>query len=103
MTTLLSLLQISDEPLVSGIEAMQKISLKLFFRLAIDFLSVFILVRLVYFRVYKRSELFFTFFIFNLVIFLICFLLNKVDFQRSIMTTLQVLQRIVWQDPLMAD
>ncbi|MCC6370757.1 MAG: DUF4956 domain-containing protein [Bacteroidia bacterium] len=79
MTTLLSLLQISDEPLVSGIEAMQKISLKLFFRLAIDFLSVFILVRLVYFRVYKRSELFFTFFIFNLVIFLICFLLNKVD------------------------
>lgn len=79
MTTLLTLLQVTDEPLVSGIEAMQKISFKLLFRLAIDFVSVFVLVRLVYFRVYKRSELFFTFFIFNLVIFLICFLLNKVD------------------------
>lgn len=79
MTTLLSLLQISEEPVVSGLEAMEKISFKLLFRLAIDFASVFILIRLVYFRVYKRSELFFTFFIFNLVIFLICFLLNKVD------------------------
>jgi hypothetical protein len=79
MTTLLSLLQISEEPIVSGIEAMQKISFKLLFRLVIDFISVFILIRLVYFKVYKRSELFFTFFIFNLVIFLICFLLNKVD------------------------
>ena len=47
--------------------------------MAIDFISVLILVRVVYFRVYKRNELFFTFFIFNLVIFLICFLLNKVD------------------------
>lgn len=48
-------------------------------RFLIDIVSVFILVRLVYFRVYKQSELFFTFFIFNIVIFLICFLLNKVE------------------------
>jgi uncharacterized protein DUF4956 len=79
MTNLLTLLQVSDETVVSSIEAMQKISFRLIARLLIDFASVFILVRLVYFHVYKRRELFFTFFIFNLVIFLICFLLNKVD------------------------
>lgn len=56
-----------------------KIIQKFGFRLIIDFLSVFILIRLVYYKIHKRSDLFFTFFIFNLVIFLICFLLNKVD------------------------
>ncbi|PBQ33865.1 DUF4956 domain-containing protein [Sphingobacteriaceae bacterium] len=75
----LSLLQIADEPVVTGIDALQKISFKLFYRLLIDFVSVFVLIRGVYYHVYKRLELFFTFFIFNLVIFLICFLLNKVD------------------------
>jgi hypothetical protein len=79
MTTLLSLLQLANEPVASGMEAMQKVSFKLLFRLAIDFVSAFALVRIVYFRVYHKRELFFTFFIFNLVIFLICFLLNKVD------------------------
>lgn len=77
MTDILT--NIPEEQLSSGIEAMQKISLKLLFRFLIDFTSVFILIRLVYYRVYQKAELFFTFFIFNLVIFLICFLLNKVD------------------------
>ena len=79
MTHFLALLQISDDTVISGMEALQKISFKLFYRLLIDFVSVFILIRGVYFHVYKKRELFFTFFIFNLVIFLICFLLNKVD------------------------
>lgn len=80
MTHLLTLLQTSDDTLVvSGMEALQKVSFKLFYRLLIDFVSVFVLVRGVYYHVYKRTELFFTFFIFNLVIFLICFLLNKVE------------------------
>jgi len=48
-------------------------------RFAIDIASVFILVRLIYYRVYKNSEYMFTFFIFNIIIFLICFLLNKVE------------------------
>lgn len=77
MTDILT--NIPEEQLSSGIEAMQKISLKLLFRFLIDFTSVFILIRLVYYKVYQKAELFFTFFIFNLVIFLICFLLNKVD------------------------
>ncbi len=78
MTHLLSLLQVSGETILSAAESFEKISFSLFWRFLIDFLSVFILVRGVYFHVYKRRELFFTFFIFNLVIFLICFLLNKV-------------------------
>jgi hypothetical protein len=45
----------------------------------IDLASVFVLIRLVYFPIYRKRELFFTYFIFNVVIFLICFLLNKVD------------------------
>ena len=79
MTHLLILLQTQELVEASDFQALQKVSLKLFYRLLIDFVSVFVLVRGVYYHVYKRTELFFTFFIFNLVIFLICFLLNKVD------------------------
>lgn len=56
-----------------------KLSGKFLMRLAIDLVSVFILVRLIYYRNYKRTDLFMTFFAFNLVIFLITFLLNKVE------------------------
>ena len=63
----------------SGFAELQKISLKLVFRLLIDLASVFILVRIIYYPIYKHRELFFTYFIFNIVIFLISFLLNKVD------------------------
>jgi len=78
MTT--TLLQINDELVVNGgLEAILKVISKFGARLFIDFLSVFVLIRLVYFPVYKKRELFFTFFIFNVVIFLICFLLNKVE------------------------
>lgn len=74
------LLQISEEPVVmTGLEALQKISFRLLIRLLIDILAVFLLIRLVYFPRYKKRELNFTFFIFNLVIFLISFLLSKVD------------------------
>lgn len=79
MTELFIQLNTGDELVLTGIDAVQKLSLKLLARLVIDLLSAFILIRFVYFKIYKRSDLFFTFFIFNIVIFLICFLLNKVD------------------------
>ena len=79
MTHLFTLLQITDTIGISDLAAMQKLLLRLLCRLLIDFVSVFVLIRFVYFQTYKRRDLFFTFFIFNLVIFLICFLLNKVD------------------------
>ncbi|MES2680322.1 MAG: DUF4956 domain-containing protein [Bacteroidota bacterium] len=73
------LLQLSDAIGVSDLDALQKISLKLFLRLLIDLAAVVVLVKLVYYPKYKKTDLDFTFFVFNVVIFLICFLLNKVD------------------------
>jgi hypothetical protein len=74
-------LQIANDAaaMVTSTEEVQKVSLKLFIRLFIDLTSVFILVRYIYYPIYKNRELFFTYFIFNIVIFLISFLLNKVD------------------------
>ncbi len=48
-------------------------------RLAIDLVCVVALVRGVYYRHYRRADLFLTLFSFNLVIFLITFLLNRVE------------------------
>jgi hypothetical protein len=78
---MMTLLQIASDaaPVVNGFEELQKISSKLLFRLLIDLASVFVLVRFIYYPIYKHRELFFTYFIFNVVIFLISFLLNKVD------------------------
>ena len=47
-------------------------------RLIIDMVSVFILIRFVYYKINKHREFFFTYFIFNIIIFLMCFFLNKV-------------------------
>jgi hypothetical protein len=74
------LLQIADETLVtSNADALLKVTSKMGIRFIVDLLSVFVLIRLVYFPIYKKRELFFTYFVFNVVIFMICFLLNKVD------------------------
>ncbi len=47
-----------------------------FVRLLIDLVSMFILIRLIYFPVYKRRDHLFTFFMFNITIFIITNLLN---------------------------
>lgn len=52
---------------------------KFFSRLLLDLFTVLILIRLIYFRIYKNGEFLFTFLVFNLIIFLITYLLNKVD------------------------
>ena len=49
-------------------------------RIAIDIVSIFILVRLVYHKIYKKKDFFFTFFLFNLVIFIITYMLQAVEF-----------------------
>lgn len=59
--------------------AFLKIVSKIGFRLLVNLLSVLILIRFVYYQNYKKRELFFTYFVFNTVIFMICFLLNKVE------------------------
>ena len=64
---------------IDQLQWFDKLSSKLFVRLAIDLASIFILIRFIYFRNYRRTDLFLTFFVFNLVIFLITYLLNKVE------------------------
>ncbi|MBC7865546.1 MAG: DUF4956 domain-containing protein [Bacteroidia bacterium] len=66
---------VSSETLVGFSEIFTKLSL----RIVIDVLAIFILVRLIYYKIYKQREYFFTFFIFNLIIFFMCFFLNKVE------------------------
>jgi hypothetical protein len=77
----MTLLQLATDSIdvVSGFTELQRMSSKLFYRLLIDIISVFILIRLVYYPIYKHRDLFFTFFIFNLIIFFVSFLLNKID------------------------
>ncbi|MFT3843934.1 MAG: DUF4956 domain-containing protein [Lacibacter sp.] len=76
----MQLLQIiNQETAEKGFVLFDKLNIKFAVRLAADLLTVFILIRFIYYRLYKRSDLFLTFFGFNLVIFLITFLLNKVE------------------------
>ena len=53
--------------------------MKLGMRLLIDLTFLILLMRFIYFKIYKQSELFFTYFIFNLIIFFMCYFLNKVE------------------------
>ncbi|MFM7023090.1 MAG: DUF4956 domain-containing protein [Flavobacteriales bacterium] len=57
----------------------EKLSKKFFARLAIDVVSVLVLVGFIYYRNYRRKELFLTYISFNIMIFFITFFLNKVD------------------------
>lgn len=68
-----------DSTALQSTEELMKMLQKFGARFLIDIFFMFILIRFVYYRYYKRSDLFFTFFIFNIVIFLISFLLNKVE------------------------
>lgn len=77
----MTLLQLANDvtPVLTGYEELLKLTGKIGFRLLIDLMAVFVLVRFIYYPIYKHRELFFTYFIFNIVIFLISFLLNKVE------------------------
>lgn len=69
----------NEESINTTFELFNKLSPKFFLRIGIDFLSVLILIRFVYFPIYRSRENIFTFFIFNVIIFLITYLLNKVE------------------------
>lgn len=74
------LLQDLDSDIMeTGFTLFNKLSQKFFLRLIIDISAVFVLIRFVYFPIYRSREYVFTFFIFNLIIFLITYLLNKVE------------------------
>ena len=73
------LLQDIQDNVKTGWELFDRLSLKFFIRLGINLVSVFVLIRFIYYPSYKNREYFFTFFILNLVIFLVTFLMNKVE------------------------
>ena len=73
------LLQETTDVVSGGWELFNKLSSKFFIRLAVDLISVFILIRLIYYPSYKTREMFFSFFIFNLIIFLVMFMISKVE------------------------
>ena len=73
-------LQVVDDETIRGtFELFNKLSPKFFIRLSVDILAVFCLIRFIYFPIYRSRENVFTFFIFNLIIFFITYLLNKVE------------------------
>ena len=76
---MLLLQDINPETIENTFTLFEKLSPKFFVRLGIDLLAVIILVRFIYFPIYRSRENVFTFFIFNLIIFLITYLLNKVE------------------------
>jgi hypothetical protein len=74
------LLQILNEGIgTDAVDTVIKTSTKIGARLFIDLATVFILVRYIYYPIYKHREYFFMFVIFNLIIFLVSFLLNKIE------------------------
>jgi hypothetical protein len=57
----------------------ESFSLELGLRYLVNLLSTFILICLIYYRNYKRSDILLTFFAFNTIIFFIAYVLNKVE------------------------
>lgn len=62
---------------LAGIARLPVLQIEFLARLGLDLVAVTALVRLVYRRYYRRTDLFMTFYSFNLIIFLITFLLNR--------------------------
>ena len=62
-----------------GLELFERLNWKFAIRLGIDLLTTMIVIRGIYYRHYRRTDLFLTFFSFNVTIFLITYLLNKVE------------------------
>jgi hypothetical protein len=55
--------------------------LELLFRLVINFVVAFVIIRLIYYPVHNRKDYLFTYFIFNLLIFFVSYLLSGVKLQ----------------------
>jgi hypothetical protein len=67
------------EVIENGNQWIDSTTLQFLLRFAINIISVFILIRFIYFRNYRRTDMFLTYFGINVIIFLITYLLNKVE------------------------
>jgi hypothetical protein len=75
----MTILQVINEIEPTGLDEMLAMASKMGIRLLIDLVTILILVRFIYYPIHRQREFFFMFVIFNVIIFLISFLLNKVD------------------------
>ena len=57
--------------------------IKLLFKFSIDLLFLFIIVRVIYYRIKDEKDYVFTFFMFNILTFFICYLLRKVPMEMG--------------------
>jgi hypothetical protein len=76
---MMTLLQAVEEIEPGTYDGLIKITSTISVRLLIDLVTVFVLVRCIYYPIYRQREFFFMYFIFNIIIFLISFMLNKVE------------------------
>jgi len=67
------------ETIAAGFDAVYKMTGKIGIRLIIDLFFVILLLKFIYFKNYRSKDLVFTYFVFNIVIFSVSFLLNRVD------------------------
>ncbi|HNQ12556.1 MAG TPA: DUF4956 domain-containing protein [Bacteroidia bacterium] len=70
---------IDMETAQNAVALFDKITVKLFQRLGVNLFSLIILVRFVYLPSYRNRENVFAYIVFNLIIFMITYLLNKVE------------------------
>lgn len=70
---------LASDVISNGVDFFEKLNYKFFTRLAINFISAIILLRYVYYPIYHKKDFIFTFFMFNIIIFFITYLLNKVE------------------------
>jgi hypothetical protein len=73
------LTQLPPQGIIPEFDFFSKLGPKFFVRLIINLASVFVLIRFIYYPVYRKKNFFFTYFMFNTVIFIITFMLNKVE------------------------
>ena len=68
-----------NETAIETVKLLNLLPVKFFMRMLINFIAVLVLFRLVYYPRYKNGENVFTYFIFNTIIFLITYLLNRAE------------------------
>ncbi|MCB0787548.1 MAG: DUF4956 domain-containing protein, partial [Flavobacteriales bacterium] len=51
---------------------------ELLFKFALDAAVLFVLIRMIYYPIHRKKDYLFTYFLFNILIFFLCILLNNV-------------------------
>ncbi|MSR31904.1 MAG: DUF4956 domain-containing protein [Gemmataceae bacterium] len=67
----------ASEPALMGLDRLPDFA----FRFCLDFLVIFILVRLIYYPRHRNKDFLFSFFLFNIINFLLCYLLSSATIQ----------------------